>query len=149
MRHCVVHGFYRCCYLLVETCSFLYKDTNIFNSLINWDSTILKHQFWRSSCVIFLQITPSIFWNSLQDTFTSYRSHLIQFVYPLPVLSEYVPRTACERLSHPHNDTNPRTPCFQFIATTGMASGPVPNAPRQEFNNPCTPLRRRRGKRFQ
>jgi hypothetical protein len=30
-----------------------------------------------------------------------------------------------------------------------MASGPTPNAPRHEPNNPCMPLRRGRGKRFQ
>jgi hypothetical protein len=53
-----------------------------------------------------------------------------------------------ERLSHPHNDTNSRTPCLPFIATTAVESGPLPNAPRQEPNNPCTSLRRGWGKCF-
>jgi hypothetical protein len=86
-------------------------------------------------------------WPTTHILFTSITSNPIRISTPRSQRI-HTPRTSRERLSYPHNDTIPHTPCLLFIAMADTKSGPMPNAPHQESNNPCTSPRRERGKRF-
>jgi hypothetical protein len=101
--------------------------------------TILKHQFRRSSHVIFFTNNPFYYLklSTRHILFTSIASNPIRLFTPRP--QRINAPHGCERLSHSHNNTNPHTPCLSFIAAKDMASGSTPNALRQESKNPCTP----------